>query len=538
MNRRQVFLILMMSLVLFMIGAGMGFTGGQEEAPAAKGAPAAPVNLDIWVTSAVSESGPPPADWIAYKIMREKLGINLNVVFLPSNFTDMDTKINTAAAANALPDLFAVNPDTLFKLIQLGLLAPVDDLIKLMPHRQAYYQDEVRRRMVTVKGKMYGFPEMGAIPQREGLVIRKDWLNKLGFKAPKTIAEFFEVAKAFTEKDPDGNGKNDTYGFGAYIDQRQLHESGLGYRFDPIFGAFGVCGVWNVESEAAFGLNARKPEFMQALQFIKKMMDAGVIDPDWPTVKKDEFRARWKQGKFGMMREDFAALATMANYKDFDKNFPDGEWLPIPPIVGPAGKSSLGNIIKDIRIHSISARAAKEGKGPLIAKLLDWMGDPGQEGGYYLLGFGVEGENYIKNAAGIVTIEGIAKEKQWTSKEMQPFTQLRNLVINNSPQELASRYPAYKTIKGRTIDPIKDYWSVFQTHNWTEATGASLIKPTGINQADFVRFYNENVAKFVLGQQPLTKEEYDKFLAGLDHLGAKTLEDNAKSQLIEAGLLK
>ncbi len=292
------------ALLVFALAAGPALAEGQRESAAQ---PAGPVELDVWITAAVSESAPPPADWIGYRVIREKLGIDLKVSFLPSNFTDSDTRINTAAAANNLPDLLAVNPDTLLKLAQAGLLAPVDDLIGQMPHRQSYYDDPVRRQMVTVKGRMYGFPEMGAIPQREGLVIRQDWLDRLGLKAPKTIDEFYAVARAFTEKDPDSNGRADTYGFGAYIDQRQLHEAGLGYRFDPIFGAYGVCGFWNVESLATFGINARKPEFLQALQAIRKMVEAGVIDPDWPTVKKDEFRARWKQGKFGIMREAISA---------------------------------------------------------------------------------------------------------------------------------------------------------------------------------------------------------------------------------------
>ena len=55
-------------------------------------------------------------------------------------------------------------------------------------------------------------------------------------------------------------------------------------------------GVWNLTDTASFGLNVRNPNYMKAVAFIKSMVDAKVIDPDWPTLKKDEFRARWKQG--------------------------------------------------------------------------------------------------------------------------------------------------------------------------------------------------------------------------------------------------
>ena len=51
-----------------------------------------------------------------------------------------------------------------------------------------------------------------------------------------------------------------------------------------------------------FGLNIKKPGYFEALQFIKKMADNKVLDPDWASLKKDDFRAAWKQGKFGIMQ--------------------------------------------------------------------------------------------------------------------------------------------------------------------------------------------------------------------------------------------
>jgi len=38
-------------------------------------------------------------------------------------------------------------------------------------------------------------------------------------------------------------------------------------------GAFGVAGTWNMTKDN-FGLNVKKPEFYDALQFVNKMVDA------------------------------------------------------------------------------------------------------------------------------------------------------------------------------------------------------------------------------------------------------------------------
>lgn len=46
------------------------------------------------------------------------------------------------------------------------------------------------------------------------MFINKSWLDNLGLDVPETTDEFYDVLDAFVNQDPDGNGKNDTYGFG------------------------------------------------------------------------------------------------------------------------------------------------------------------------------------------------------------------------------------------------------------------------------------------------------------------------------------
>jgi ABC-type glycerol-3-phosphate transport system substrate-binding protein len=63
-----------------------------------------------------------------------------------------------------------------------------------------------------IKGKNYGVPRPRPLEGSWGVHVRKDWLDKLGMKVPETMDEMYAVLKAFTEKDPDGNGKADTLG--------------------------------------------------------------------------------------------------------------------------------------------------------------------------------------------------------------------------------------------------------------------------------------------------------------------------------------
>jgi putative aldouronate transport system substrate-binding protein len=492
-----------------------------------------PATISLWASGRVTEAAPPPDDWVAYSIIKNELKITLNLVLLPGDTGDQNAKISAAAASNSLPDIFFVNRDTWYKLVGQGLVAKVDDLLPLMPTRtKTHYSDPNRNRIVTIDGAMYGLPDPGQIPTTDGLVIRKDWLDKLGLQMPKTLDELIAVAKAFTEKDPDGNGKNDTYGFGAYVENNGVPEAGLGRRFDYIFGAYGVSGTFNVTQDA-FGLNVRNPNYFEALKTIKSIMDQGLVTPDWPTLKKDDFRAKWKQGKWGIMRENFAALSTKSNYADFDKNFPDGDWEVLPPPTGPGGLSSEGLAIQSARIYAVSQKAIDEGKGPAIARLLEWMAN---DEGYYLIGFGVKGVNYNLDANGFITLDGIDPKLAWTAKETQPLTQLANMVYIFSDVELHARYPEYKTANGRTMKPL-DFLAGFTSQKWTENTAAAIINPPA-NWADFSRYYNEGLTNFVLGSNELTSDKWAQYLAQLDSMGAKDWEAAAKQTLTAAGFLK
>ena len=496
--------------------------------------PPEPVDIVLWAQATVTEAGAPPDDWIAYQVIHDELNINLTYAIIPTG-ADGEAKINAVAAANDLPDLFQMvsanndNRGALLRLVDLGLMAPVEDLMPLMPERaKLHYNDPLAIDLVSFYDHQYGLPEPPPIPKREGLVIRKDWLDKLGLAVPTTPEELFAVAQAFTTQDPDGNGKNDTYGFGGF-----LNGQGLGTRFDFIMGAYGVPGVWNFTGKGDFGLNVRNDQYPEALAYFKSLVDAKVIDPDWPTLTRDDFRARWKQGTFGIMWEDFAAISNKSNYTPFDENFPDGEWIPVAAPKGPNGDVYYGVYTGRGQIFGVSQKAIDEGKGEAIARLLEWMATDG----YYLLGFGEEGKNFIIDANGNISTEGLDPVEAYTAPERQPFTQMRNqLVYYNSEQEIVARYPTYKTINGRLMEPM-NFLTFFQSQPWVDGRGIQVILPPA-NAADFDRFYTEGLIQFVLGQKELTDETWAEYLAGLDSLGAAEYEASAKQALTDAGLLK
>lgn len=483
------------------------------------------VKITLWYGAAVTEAGPPPADWVGFKIIKEKLGIALEMAALPSSENDQDQKINAAGAANTLPDIFMVSNKVLPKLVEQDLLASVDDMYDLMPGRTAKLYDKAARDFTTftVNGKKgpethsFALAQPGSVVRNEGVLIRKDWLDKLGLKVPVTTDDFFEVMKAFTFNDPDGNGKDDTYGYGAYLEVSATNE-GLGRRFDPIFGAFGVAGTWDLSSVATAGLNINKPEYYDAMEYVKKIVDAGVIDPNWKAYKKDDFRAAWKQGRFGIMREQNAAYSSKSNYAPFDKNFPEGSWIIVDPPKGPQGKQSCGTYSQSYRMYAVSKKAATEGKKATIAKLLEWMSS---DEGYFLLGWGEKGKNYTLNAAGIPVADGAPMP--FNKSEAQPLTQLRNMVYYNSDVELGSRYPDYITDVSKKEIKGLEVLRTMQSKPWTACIGQDKMPQPG---ADLDRFYQQGILEFFTGTRELNKTEWANWLKSFNEQGGKKWQED------------
>lgn len=114
-----------------------------------------------------------------------------------------------------------------------------------------------------IRGKLYGIPMVKDIA-RKGVILRKDWLDKLGLQVPQTTDELMQIAKAFTEEDPDGNGSKDTTGF---ID-----------RSDLVFGAFKTLGFyfgtpssWDVDDSGKVTPEFESEGYVKAMEYMKEL---------------------------------------------------------------------------------------------------------------------------------------------------------------------------------------------------------------------------------------------------------------------------
>lgn len=519
---------LIILLVALLASSFVFAQGGTEATTTTTG----PMTIAMLYSATQTEAGALPADWAGYAVLEDQLGIKLELQMLPSNPNDQDLMVRAMAAADELPDFFTCSREVWADLAKNGMVLDVTDYYALMPNRSSVMFDDAAKNYVTYEGRIYGFATPSAISGNEGLLVRQDWLDNLGLSVPTTLDELYDVLYAFTYNDPDGNGKNDTYGFGAFVEESVSYEIYPGRRFEPLMGAFGIEGTWNMSS-SNFGLKIHDANYYDWMVFFKKCIDTGVIDPNWMSYKKDDFRAAWKQGKFGVFREQNSAYASQNNYKPFDDNFPTGSFTVIDAPIGPNGDQSVGPRCQGMRIYAINSDVSEE-KAKKIVEMFEWM-SYGE--GYLLCGYGEEGKNYILDADGLPQSDASLGSLGYNSADGQKYIQLRNCAFNYSnAQEIALRYPAYITATSQKRMSAGDVLLEMQSKTWTNTPGQnSMPAPTS---TDVTTFYQQGIAEFLNGTRELTKSNWDAFVKQFDEIGGLAWEKEGYDYASANGLLQ
>ena len=366
-------------------------TAAEPTAPAATAAPTempvVEIKVSVWDIANSFPEGEPDA--IA-KYVSDKFKIK----FTPVNvgWGDADDKYNTWAASGQLPDI-------------IGGVA--------MPGQARYYQwinDGVVRALPDVSGypeisRLMGLPEVTAfavngenyfLPRLtysdptwwvmdRGLIVRKDWMEKLGISQPKTEEDYINMTVAFAKQDPDGNGQNDTVGFTPVSPEMMFSQGWTGYGYMDYPWIKDTDGKYR---EAISGENA-----FRFAQFIKRMYKAGGLDPDFATLESDQGLEKFAAGKTGMLGRQVSPKHVKAVMDSWVKVQPDKDFVSsIAFLEGPTVDGSYTRFVEKA-YWSESYIAANVGDAELerILQLYEWLYS---KEGMYMMQFGIEGKDW------------------------------------------------------------------------------------------------------------------------------------------------
>ncbi|MBD0383813.1 extracellular solute-binding protein [Paenibacillus sedimenti] len=200
-------------------------------------------------------------------------------------------KMNTALTTNSLKKATYVKYTDYMLMknsIRSGAFWDIRPYLEQYPNLKQLNKDILNQ--AAVDGKIYGlYTERPS--SRQGIILREDWLNNLKLDKPRTIDELYQMLKAFTNQDPDRNGKNDTIG--------------LTDRNDLVFGAFKTLSSY-FGTPNNWGLADGKlvPEFettayVDTMNFMKKLYDEKLINSDFAVTSKDVQRDKFIRGTAG-----------------------------------------------------------------------------------------------------------------------------------------------------------------------------------------------------------------------------------------------
>ncbi|WP_342562095.1 hypothetical protein NST84_21010 [Paenibacillus sp. FSL R7-0345] len=269
----------------------------------------------------------------------EKLGIRIETTLLGGDAAQYNTKLRLAlTGSEKLPDVLPVYDTSLENdLIQSGLVKDItEDINKYMPERlkEIYKEYPTAFNPVIQDGKVYGMPIAPNLTEGEVMLVRQDWLDNLGLKAPTTIDEFEQVIAAFTNDDPDGNGKQDTYGFD--FSGKDSYNTGWVSDSVMIFSAYTgkhLPGQWyNEDGKLTYGSVADGTK--DALAKLRDWYSKGYLNKELATQGAWDALADFTEGKAGII---IGRPWLYGSVKDVETNVQGAKISAYPTISGVSG---------------------------------------------------------------------------------------------------------------------------------------------------------------------------------------------------------
>lgn len=316
-------------------------------------------------------------------------GNKVDFTFISSN--DYCTKLPVMIASGELSEVIAScgapNQSYLISAAQGGTFWDLTDIIKDYPKLSSMSQ--IVYDNVSIDGKLYGIPRSRPIARYTNMY-REDWAEKLSIAPPTTMDDMYNMLKAFTDNDPDGNGQKDTYGLSAMINNTA---------FSPDFGiAFGAPNNWE-ENNGTFTKAEETDAYLEGLKFTKKLYDEGILNRDFASIDRGKFEGELENGKAGMINGTTNnVLSYQARLEAQNKN---GKLDFFSVLDGPAGKKVGADRGSNGILMFPKASVQSEQQLRTILTFFEKMTDKEMAD---LLEWGIEGKHYeIKNGKAVRT---------------------------------------------------------------------------------------------------------------------------------------
>ncbi|MDI4645151.1 extracellular solute-binding protein [Cohnella hashimotonis] len=441
--------------------AGSTSSNATKANPGSEGKP-----LSLSMMNIFYSTEPPKQDNEILKKIEEYTNTDLDITWVPS--TAYEDKLNVTVASGQLPQTLLVTNNKLTSIvnsIRSGMFWEVGPYLKDYPNLSQMNEKVLDN--ISIDGKVYGIYRYRALA-RYGVIIRKDWLDRLGLKEPTTVDELYKVAKAFTQNDPDGNGKNDTYGV---AEEKSI---GILNQFALYLGAPNNWGEKDGKLQPAF----MYPEYKQALQLVKKMYDEKLITQDFAVANRADQINQQKAGIYFSVIDDAAY-----KHEDLYKLNSSANIDILQPITGPLGTRVLATTGYNGTFMFPKTSVKSEEELKRILGFFDKLADEPMQN---LLGWGIEGKHYtLSNDKPVRTEE----QTQLDSSEINP---LRQLVWDDGAKKMSGENPPI-------VQKFSDLLKANEQYAITDQANPYLSDTQTEKGSELVKIIDEAKTKYIMG---------------------------------------
>jgi putative aldouronate transport system substrate-binding protein len=456
--------------------------------------------------------------------IEKRTGVKINWQVTPNDQYNDVMKVKLAAGKD-LPDILTLPTADPVKTADDGLIMPLDELIqKYAPNISKFLKDnpEVDGKMRSPDGKLYAISSVTsgvAYSDPYGFLIRQDWLDKLGLKEPKSLDDWYDVLKAFKEKDPNGNGKADEIPFSPDLKLRGLTLFGSAKGLHLFYSS-----GYYPDSKGKVQYEWLKPEAKELIVWLNKLYKEELIDAEFMTRTSDSNTANIVRSQVGATnrflngKPKFEAATEKAGEAG-------AVWNMTVPAAGADGKGFYEKYGPISGWYAIS----KDAKNPEVAiKFLDYI--YASEEGNRLLTYGIEGQTYTM-------VNGKPQFTEFAYKNKDGLdinTVLRSLGatptmpwIRASEGPLSLQPKAILELDPKSAEQVKKVESFLIEANPYSLPSVEESETLARYQTEITTYVDSMLAKFVTGVEPI---DWDKFTKQVKALGIDKVLEVKQSQ--------
>ena len=449
------------------------------------------------------------------KMIEEKFGYPVTVTSLARN--DYLSKVNlniTSGEAEGLVGMFTMSDIVMLK--EQGAIEPLDDYLK---DNEVWNNlpDEMRN-MFEIDGQIWAIPG-GYQECMFTRTMRKDWLDNLGLEVPTNLDELYEVCRAFTFDDPDGNGVDDTYG---------ITSSGT-WNLQDIFQAFGArldkegsgSIVYDV-NENAFIDTMLKPEMVDALTYLNKMYTEGILDPELFTNKGSNMREKFWAGEYG---STFYWLGFSEESRPYlEKLVDDVAFTEIPFLEGNISENI--NHVWHNTVPYVLVNGTENG-GEMVNEFVNTF--LGTEDGALAGLYGIEDTTFRREGNTIYTMIDPATEAPYSTPgivtAIPSFINDLVVVVDGKTEEEIAELGALSEFK---VNTIKTSLESGKAYAFPEAMSIPLSETYTLVQGDIQIAFDTCVSSAITGSATV-EDAIEKYRSEVKALGGQDILDESNA---------